>query len=312
MMHPFVSVIMPAYNAEKYISSAIESILAQTYTNFELIIIEDCSTDKTLDVIQRYIDFRIKLLKNQTNKGIAYSTNKGIECAKGKYIALMDDDDIAVKERLELQVEHLEKNANIDILGGRSNDIDTKGNIIRWGRIPRNNPKYIKSILLFRCMDFRNGTTMIRKQFIDKYNLRYQENCYGMQDFKFFIDSSKVGNISTIGNLLMYYRVHENNETKRRMRDSKEHRKQKYAEFQRNSLKASGYILDENKLSIINKVLAEYDGGCENREELELLYEAFCEIMKQAADMRVDYYEELEHYCKLKLSEQVRKLIHFG
>lgn len=310
-MTPFVSVIMPAYNADRYIGSAIDSILAQTYTNFELIIIEDCSTDKTLEVIRQYTDSRIKLLENQINRGIAYSTNRGIDCAKGKYIALMDDDDIAVEERLKLQTEYLEKHTEIDVLGGRSNEMDEEGNLIRWGGIPRNNPKYIKTILLFRCMDFRNGTTMIRKSFIDSYNLRYHEDCYGMQDFKFFIDSSKVGNISTIGNLLMYYRVHDNNETKKRMRNSRDQRKQKYAEFQRDSLKASGYILDENKLSIINKALAEYDGGCENKEELEALYEAFREIMKQAKGMDVDYYRELEHYCKLKLSEQVKRLIRF-
>ena len=92
---PLVSVIMPAYNGEKYIGAAIESILNQTYDNFELVIIEDKSTDNTLKVIQEYNDSRISLFLNSSNRGIAYSTNLGIAKSKGEYIALLDDDDLA-------------------------------------------------------------------------------------------------------------------------------------------------------------------------------------------------------------------------
>lgn len=310
-MLPLVSVIMPAYNAEKYIGSAIDSIVHQTYENWELIIVEDCSTDGTLRIIKSYDDSRIRVVNNKKNCGIAYSTNYGIDLANGKYIALMDDDDIAVKERLELQVDYLEVHTHIDILGGRSDIMDESGNVIRYGQVPRYNPKYIKSILLFKCMDFKNGTTMIRKEFIEQHNLCYKENCYGMQDFKFFIESSKLGNISALSDLLLYYRKHQNNETKRRVTEFKEQRRQKYAEFQRESLQASGYKLKENQLAIINKALAGSDGRCDNRKELELLFEAFCEIMRQAREMKSDYYTELEHCCKDMLSDQVKKMIHF-
>lgn len=310
-MQPLVSVIMLAYNAEKYIGLAIESILDQTYDNIELIIIEDDSRDNTFQIIQNYKDIRIKLVKNDFNRGITFSTNRGLELSTGKYIALLDDDDIAVKERLSLQVEYLENHEDIDILGGRSVHIDEKGNILKYQDMPRNNPKYIKAMLLFNNAGFYNGTVMIRKEFIEKNNLRYQENCYGMQDFKFFIDSSKLGNISTISDLLLYYRVHENNETKRRKRIYHEERRLKYAEFQRESLKASGFKLDENNLSIINKALSEDKLGCSNEKELKLLYEAFAEIMRQAKIMRVDYYKELEHYCKRKFSDQIANLIQF-
>ena len=132
-----------------------------------------------------------------------------------------------------------------------------------------------------------------------------------MQDYKFFIDSSKVGKITAIDNLLLYYRVHESNESKRRIEENKKEREQKYAEFQRESLKVSGYVLDEEKLFIINKSLAEFDGKCSGKEELNLLYEALREIVKQAADMGVEYYAELEYFCKKKLSDQVRRLIQF-
>lgn len=306
-----VSVIMPAYNAEKYIGAAIESILNQTYKNFELIIIEDCSTDETLNVIKKYNDSRIKLLQNERNLGIAYSTNRGIAYSQGKYIALLDDDDMAAPERLELQVNYLEEHTDIDILGGRSNRIDAEGNLLRQEAIPRYNPKYIKATLLFQCLNFRNGTTMIRREFIDKYGLQYQENCYGMQDFKFFIDSSKVGNISAIVDLLLYHRVHDKNETKRRITKDGERRRITYARFQRDSLAVSGYKLDEKEMSIINRMLAEDGVGCRGKGELQLLYEVFCKIVQQAKDMQVDYLAELEQYCKIVLSNQVKKLIKF-
>ncbi|GFI46948.1 UDP-Glc:alpha-D-GlcNAc-diphosphoundecaprenol beta-1,3-glucosyltransferase WfgD [Lachnospiraceae bacterium] len=308
---PLVSVVMPAYNAEKYICIAIESILNQTYKDFELIIIEDGSEDSTLEKIELYNDTRIRLICNKENRGIAYATNMGIECSKGKYIALMDDDDIAVVERLRLQVDFLEKNPEIDVLGGRSNVIDSHGKLLCQGGIPRYNPKYIKAMLLFRCTGFSNGTTMMRKDFIDKYSLRYQEDCYGMQDFKFFIDSSKKGNISSISDLLLYYRNHNANETKNRLKNNIKERKYTYAKFQRESLNISGYKLDREKMLAINTYLAEYGEGCRNKKELQLLYEAFSDIICQARNMKVDYLEELEHYCKLTLSNQVKNLIHF-
>lgn len=307
-MQPKVSVIMPAYNAQKYIGFAIESILNQTYKNLELIIVEDCSTDDTLRMIQNYKDSRIKLLRNDFNRGISYSTNAGIDVSDGKYIALMDDDDVAVKERLALQVEYLEEHENIDILGGRSAVIDAKGNFIKFQNTPKSNPKYIHAVLLFNCMNFRNGTAMIRKEFVLNNNLYYQENCMGMQDYKFYIDSSKVGNISTIDRLLLYYRIHEQNETKRRKELYKKERAQLYAKFQRESLEASGFKLDTESMKLINEILAEYDGRCNSLEQFRKLYCVFREILKQAQEMNIDYYQELEHLCKSKLAEQLIKM----
>jgi glycosyltransferase involved in cell wall biosynthesis len=302
---------MPAYNAEQYIGLAIESILNQTYKNFEFIIVEDCSSDNTLKAIREYKDERIILLQNEENKGIAFSTNCGLNKAKGRYVALMDDDDIATAERFAIQVNYLENHEEIHILGGKSDEIDSQGTLIRHGLTPRYNPKYIKSILLFHCMDFRNGTTMMRKDFIDEHNLRYRENCYGMQDYKFFIEASKYGNISAVNDLLLYYRVHEGNETKRRMTEYEQERKAKYAEFQRESLAASGFKISEAYLAIINQSLNESDNKCEGQEELKALYKVFNEIMRQAHEMNIDYYVELEQYCKALLTEKFRSLIKF-
>lgn len=116
---PLIYVVMSCYNREKYVVEAIESILNQTYTNFEFIIIDDCSTDNTFEIVKEYAkkDNRILALKNDKNYCYVHSLNKGIEIAKGKYIARMDDDDISLPERFEKQVEFLEKNEDIIALG---------------------------------------------------------------------------------------------------------------------------------------------------------------------------------------------------
>ena len=101
---PGVSVVMPAYNAEKYLREAIDSILAQTYTDFELIIINDGSTDSTKEVIHSYSDPRIIYIENERNSGICITLNKGLDASRGRYIVRMDSDDISVPERLEVQV----------------------------------------------------------------------------------------------------------------------------------------------------------------------------------------------------------------
>ncbi len=305
---PLVSVIIPAFNGEKYIGDAIESILHQTYINWELIIIDDCSTDETLKIINSYTDSRITLFCNKNNKGIAESTNKGIEKSKGKYIALLDDDDVAEYDRLTLQVDYLEKHSEIDILVGRTTLIDEKGQVIDYCGIPRNNPRYIKAVLLFKCMDFMNSTAMIRRDFIKKYNLYYKNDCYGMQDYRFYIECSKVGNISTINKFLLKYRIHEASETNRNFEKYKVERAKKYAQFQRYSLEKSGFRLDEESLELINKVLAEKDGKCDSKQEIVKLYQVFQEILKQGKAMRIDYLYELEHVCRINLSNQLIRL----
>lgn len=307
-MKPLVSVVMPAYNAEQYIEAAIESVLTQTYDNFELVIVEDCSTDNTRKVIQKYKDDRIQIYYNERNRGIANTTNRAIDASKGKYIALLDDDDIAVVDRLKLQTSFLEENLDIDVLGGRTVNIDENGDTIGTWPPPRRNPKYIRAMLLFNNVDFANGTMMIRKSFLDHYDLHYKDNCLGMQDYRFNIESSKVGKFSALDNVLLYHRVYEHSETQKRMTCYKQERASLYAQFQRDSISTSGFILNEDSLKLINKVLDEMSSGCETIEEVKKLYRVFEEMLKQAEKMELDYYEEFKILCQKKILEQLKNL----
>lgn len=113
--YPLVSIIMPNYNSEDFISESIESVINQTYTNWELIIVDDCSTDRSVDIIRKFMisDNRIKLIINNRNIGAALSRNKAIEVANGEFIAFLDSDDLWLENKLEYQITYMIKN-NID------------------------------------------------------------------------------------------------------------------------------------------------------------------------------------------------------
>lgn len=160
---PLVSVIMPVYNGAKYIDEAIESILHQTFSAFEFIIIDDGSTDDTVQHIKRFNDPRILLLKNEYNMGITRSLNRGLEAAKGEYICRMDADDISLPMRIEKQVEFLKTHATIAVVGGRSVLIDSTGHVIGYEGVAR------KKIGLSKFVHnpFIHGSVMIRKSILE-------------------------------------------------------------------------------------------------------------------------------------------------
>lgn len=113
-MNNLVSIIMPSYNTAKYIKESIESVISQTYVNWELIIVDDCSTDNTDDVVKQFLsDTRIKYLKNETNSGAAVSRNRAIKEAQGRWIAFLDSDDLWSPEKLEKQIAFMEENGYV-------------------------------------------------------------------------------------------------------------------------------------------------------------------------------------------------------
>ncbi|MDD5731926.1 MAG: glycosyltransferase family 2 protein [Patescibacteria group bacterium] len=172
---PKISVLMPAYNAEKYIGEAIESILNQTFTNFEFIIIDDCSTDKTWDIIQEYVkkNNKIRSFKNEKNLGIAGSRNKLLGLAGGKYIVWQDADDISMLDRLKHQFEFMEANKDVGICGGWLQFFSDKkeGSIRKY----KQNDKDIRRTI-FRYSPVAQPGAILRKEaveFAGLYDLNY-------------------------------------------------------------------------------------------------------------------------------------------
>lgn len=212
--NPLVSVIMPAYNAEKYIEESILSIINQTYQNWELIIINDGSTDQTAQIIQQFVqkDSRLRLSDNGTNKGLIVTRNIGLECAKGKYIANLDSDDIANSDRLEKQVAFLEKNLDYVLLGSACIHIDDKGKKI--ASVERNIPnEHLITLLLFSNY-FINSSIMVRA--VVAKEIGYANETPLAEDYNFFVSLSEKGKLGNLNSPLVKYRIHEGNISKER------------------------------------------------------------------------------------------------
>ncbi|WP_035258459.1 glycosyltransferase family 2 protein [Desulfatirhabdium butyrativorans] len=171
-----VSVVIPAYNAEKYIAESIESILGQTFTDFELIVIDDCSTDGTGEIVQRYamLDKRIRPYRNHENLGIAGNRNRGVELARGKYIAWQDADDISYPTRIEKQYHFMTTHPEIGIVGGYLEIFRNNGKIVGIRKYKVDDKGLRRCI--YRYSPVAQPVAMIRRDALKKaglYDLRY-------------------------------------------------------------------------------------------------------------------------------------------
>ncbi len=218
-----VSVLMSAYNSENFIEDAIESILNQTYINFEFIIVDDGSTDKTLSIIKSFKDKRIKLIQNSKNLGLTKSLNIGLEIAEGKYVARMDADDICKLDRLFLQLNFLKNNPDVGVLGTDITFINETGkkfesvaklkklktrNLISYfinKQKPKTHNLCVWYLLFKNC--FYHPTVMFNKEIIINsggYKARRSE------DLDLWIrlyNKTKFANLKTP---LLYHRIHSN------------------------------------------------------------------------------------------------------
>lgn len=207
MGSPRVSVVMPVYNCEKYIAKAIESILTQSFADYELLIIDDCSTDGTVEIIKKYNDNRIKLIKNEKNSGVALTRNIGYRRASGEYIVIADSDDINHPDRLLKKVNFLDENPNIDVVScwyqefysdnkiGKTvkfdqKDIDIRANWIFHAGIP--------SFMMFR-----------KQKIKDNRLLFHDEKFKAAVDYQWYTSLTEDIHLYCISEVLYFYRRHE-------------------------------------------------------------------------------------------------------
>lgn len=302
---PRVSVIMPSYNKSKYIAQSIESVLNQTYEDFELIIIDDASTDNSIDIIRSYDDPRIRLLQNACNCGMVFSRNRGLEESEGTYIALLDADDISIKNRLEKEVFFLDNNKDIDVVFGSCQEIDENNNIKELYFNPLKNPYFIKAELMVNDV-VPNGSCMYRKEFIDMHNIRYRDGYWGMDDYLFWVECSLHGKITGMSEIFLYWRNTQENSTNTYMNkvEYKEKRKQKYAEIQRIALEKNGFILNELDLALYNKFFSEENYKIIEQKDFSVLLKLIKDICFQARGK--DNFKEIKQMYKKKFAFLVK------
>jgi glycosyltransferase involved in cell wall biosynthesis len=300
-----ITVIMPVYNAEKYLKQAIDSILNQSYENFELLLIDDASTDNSVDIIKKYMDKRIRLVQNETNMGIARTRNRGLELCNTDYIALMDDDDIAMSYRLEDEIRYLDDNPDIDIVGGHLRTIDKEGKDLNKQWSVYLNPLYIKAYLLLGNT-VANGTAMFRKSFIEKFHIRYQTDSFGAEDYRFWVECSLYGKIKNLDKVYLLYRTGHGNETGRVISKHKLEREKTIRNIQIHALQQTGFKLNDDELNILTKVFKE-DGIIETQDEIRNLYCALKSISRQAQQLNLENATEITTMCRKRFGEKIAK-----
>lgn len=200
---PEISIVMPVYNEAKYLGESINSILNQTFDDFELIIINDCSTDDSARIIRNYGDKRIVSIDNEINQGFPKSINIGLKLARGKYIAILDGDDVAINNRLELQYNYLNHHLYIFLVGSSAIYIDGDGNEIKKFR------KYDDYEML--AWRLKKSCSIIHPSVMFR-NEGFLFNPYfkGASDYRFYLELLSAGkHLTNLPQFLVKYRLHK-------------------------------------------------------------------------------------------------------
>lgn len=208
--YPKVSVVISVYNADKFLREALDSIINQSYKNYELIIIDDCSTDNSRSILQEYADSYdiIKLVLNTENIGLTKNLNKAIQLSEGLYIARMDADDISMENRLKNQVDFLEANPNIDVVGSYALDIDENGKSLRINKVPVNHSDIVR--MMPKLCPMIHPTVLFRKKMLENINF-YNEKYRTSQDYELWFRASSKGVVfHNIPETLLKYRFDDN------------------------------------------------------------------------------------------------------
>jgi len=207
---PLVSIVMPVYNAMPYLDEAIRSIYAQTYEVWELIIVDDASTDGSREFVNRISDHRVRVFRNEKNMGHSFTCNKGVILARGEFVAKMDADDICFPERLERQLGYLLDNRNIDVVGCGLYRVDKNMNIITLNMPPKRHEDIVRFISISRKFIFgpsfliTDGCLMAKKGWFERW--KYDPDIPYAQDFDLILRSHYSSIFANISEPLYVYR----------------------------------------------------------------------------------------------------------
>jgi glycosyltransferase involved in cell wall biosynthesis len=221
----YISVILPVYNAEKYLRQAVDSVLNQTFANFEFLIYNDGSTDSSLDILNSYTDSRIKIRNLDSNIGLIKLLNLAFKEAKGKYIARMDADDICLPTRFEEQINFLEKNPQYGICGTQCQIIGTdkilakptKDIDLRWW--------------IFKGSPLAHPSIMLRSSILKEYSLEFKEHAYVVEDFDLWWRMAFHTKMANLSKVLLNYRIHEQQESSAKQKIQAENFRLSQVEF---------------------------------------------------------------------------------
>lgn len=247
-----VSVIIPSYNSEQFIRNSILSIINQSFSLWELLIVDDASTDSTVDIIMSFDDPRIRVIRLNENRGNYHARNIGLENAVGKYIAMLDSDDISLPNRIQLQYNYLENNSAVGAIGTSFIIIDEHGNYIN--KIDRSMEPFEFQVNLINDNILLHSSLFIKKELIEKYGLKYQTSYLYAADYDFVFNCSKHFPVVSLGDYCVLYRFHGSSIT-----NTFNSSQQSFASIIRKNIITYyfGSILEEMEIEMINATFTE-------------------------------------------------------
>jgi glycosyltransferase involved in cell wall biosynthesis len=219
MSIPLVTVLMPVYNGEIYLREAIDSILSQTYKDFEFLIINDGSTDNSENIINSYNDSRILYVKNESNLRLIATLNKGIELAQGKYIVRMDADDISAPTRIEKQVAFMEKNEDVGLCGSWFTSFgDVQESVCKY----KEQHDEILFKMFYQC-HFCHPSLIIRKKVFDDLEIPFDKQFIHAEDYELYFRLSTKWKFHNLQESLVKYRIHSSSVSRQNEKIQLEH-----------------------------------------------------------------------------------------
>jgi glycosyltransferase involved in cell wall biosynthesis len=244
MSLPRVSVVLPVYNARATLRRAVKSILRQGFKDFELLLIDDESTDGSLESIESLADPRIVIIKNGPKHGLVPSLNRGLDAARGEYIARMDADDISLPWRFAAQVRAMDKEPELCVCGAQIIKFKSSG-VFKPVVLPRSD-KAIKVFQLFSTC-FAHPSVMIRKSVLDRWNIRYNEGSIS-EDYRLWVDLMDKGRFANLGIPALLYRLSEANLTAKIAKSaaSTQERARQMTQIMRDAFLYHGLAFDEH------------------------------------------------------------------
>jgi len=206
-----VSILMPVYNAEAYLSETLETIQSQTYQNWELFAIDDWSTDKSHDILLDFAkkDKRIKVYRNGKHRGVAGAANLALSMIKSNYVARMDADDLMHPERIAKQLKFLKENPDVVIVGSQCFLIDQNGQKIGEKKFPTKNNDIVK--MIFRSIPIQQPSMMINRSLLPKDFIAYDQNKNTAEEVELLFKLFKYGKAANLADFLHFYRLHGKN-----------------------------------------------------------------------------------------------------
>lgn len=262
---------MITFNSEKYIGHAIQSVLDQTYTNLELIIVDDGSTDNTFTVINGFQDSRITLINNNNNRGIPFSRNKALEASNGQYIAVLDADDISLNIRIHEQVKFLENNPSFGLVGGLCEIIDKNGNNMNIYQGKIMTPEESMVHLLFKNC-FTHSTIMYKKDVIKVYGFNNEFDV--CEDYDLIVNVAQKNKVQNLNKVVSQYRIHKNNISKTNRHIDYNNKKIIFSQLSKMGLSISNYDYRIHKELTKKKVHYDYNLLISSLKWLDKLYRA--------------------------------------